>query len=101
MADGSVAVVNRGDKSLTVIDGGLQGPSPEAPTADENTGSTGTGGPFDADAVPSGGAFSAAPPAIAAGAATLLLMGAAVLVVVLRRRRAEPAADPATDWTWD
>jgi hypothetical protein len=93
-----VVVVNRGDKSLTVIDAGKTGPAAGVPSPGEAsvTGAEGGAAPLVEAAAPAGNSFGAVLPAVAAGAAALVIAGAAALVVVPRRRRGDSAANPAT-----
>ena len=84
-SDGSVVVVNRHAKSLTVLDGGPAGPAAPVTPGGEEAAAADGGTPDGA--VIAQGSFDVALPVVAVGAGALSLAGAAVLVVVLRRRR--------------
>jgi hypothetical protein len=99
-SDGSVVVVNRRAKSLTVLDGVPAGTAAPVTPGREETAAAADGVGSDG-AVIAKGSFDVALPAVAAGAGALSLAGAALLVVVLRRRRKVSRADGAGTWALD
>ena len=98
--DGTVVVVNRGGRSLTVIPAASAGPVSPAPAGGSaaDAAAEPQGSPVKSD----GGVPGPGLPVVAAGTAAVLLAGAATLVAVLRRRRVRNAAGgPASAWTFE
>jgi YVTN family beta-propeller protein len=84
--DGSVVVVNRGDKSLTVIEPPTAAPATAASLEEGAAGGAGAGGAASAADPANPGAVLSLP--VMAGVAGGLVLCAAAAVVLLLRRRA-------------